>query len=494
LTRADRDLAGRPPPSEGELLEPHVESLDGVHLIRYGQYNGTGGASIHVEALNRELARRHAITIHQMFRPTGREASTDPWTERFDRGTIHCIPLPRPVRTSATEDGNRSAVDNRRRPPPRYRRVLRGLAILSTFGDNAATDLLRRIDGNARTVPFIPEMLPVARHLPLVATRARQLLELRADFAARLSDVLIQAGDSRVLFVNHLPLSQEALVLTQEVFRRRIPIALQHHTGWPKDRDLVFRRMRRMAYRVGAVYTRGLERHLGADAVDLGNGIDTTFFARKAGSPRGSFRSCLPGIRPDALLVLVPGHITARKRQLDILHAACLLREMSAAPDYYLAIVGYNKEPAYRQRLLRFIADHGLRDHVEIVDHLSPLELRDAYIDTDIGVLASDFEGRPRVLLEMGAMEVPVVATDAGASRDCFIDRQSGHLVPIGDPQALAEAMHDLLTDSTGRRRFGRAGSNFVRTHYSLDRLAARHARFYRSVLEVQTPVVTSPS
>lgn len=484
MTRSRRDPAARRSPTDVDVIEPHATSLDGVHLIRYGHYDSMGGASIHVATLNRELARRHAVTIHQMFRPVDREAPTEPWTERLARGTIHCIPLPWSGRTDSAGKGNRFAADNRHRQPPTYRRVVRSLAILATFGDNAATNLLRRLDGTARTLPFIPEMLPITRHLPLVGAPARQLISLRADFAARLDDVLLQSSGSRVLFVNHLPLSQEALVFTHEVFRRRIPIALQHHTGWPRDRDLVFHRVRRMAQRIGAVYTKGLERHLGNDAVDLGNGIDTAFFDRTAGSPRGSFRSRHPRIPPDALLVLVPAHVAARKRQLDVLRAACRLREMPGTPEYHLAFAGYNRDPAYRDRLSRFIADRGLGGQVELLGHLDPLELRDAYIDADVGVLASGFEGRPRVVLEMGAMEVSVVATDAGATRDCFIDGKSGHLVPIGDSHSLAESIHDLLVDATKRRDFGGAGSRYVREHYSLDRLAARHAQFYRSVLD----------
>jgi phosphatidylinositol alpha-1,6-mannosyltransferase len=166
-----------------------------------------------------------------------------------------------------------------------------------------------------------------------------------------------------------------------------------------------------------------------------------------------------------------------------VLTALRLLRDRSGLPRFSIAVAGADADPSYREMLDREVAEHELREMVLFVGHLPPEELRAAYLDADIGVLASEFEGRPRAVLEMGAMGLPVVAADADGTRETLRPGRSGHLVEIGRPGQLAEAIADLLTKPERRAEFGHAGAVFVREHHSLDQLAARHVSFYLDIL-----------
>lgn len=62
--------------------------------------------------------------------------------------------------------------------------------------------------------------------------------------------------------------------------------------------------------------------------------------------------------------------------------------------------------------------------------------------ETSVFVLPSHYrEGLPRGILEAMAMGRPVITTDNPGCRDAVVDGESGFLVPVRDPAALAEAM-----------------------------------------------------
>ena len=61
--------------------------------------------------------------------------------------------------------------------------------------------------------------------------------------------------------------------------------------------------------------------------------------------------------------------------------------------------------------------------------------------------LPSRWEGLPGVLIEALFCGVPIVSTDCpGGSREILADGRYGRLVPVGDPNALAEALDSALS------------------------------------------------
>jgi glycosyltransferase involved in cell wall biosynthesis len=77
-------------------------------------------------------------------------------------------------------------------------------------------------------------------------------------------------------------------------------------------------------------------------------------------------------------------------------------------------------------------------------------------------VLPSHREGLPVSLLEAAACGRPLIATDAPGCREVVIDDQTGLLVPIENPTALAQAIMRLATSPDLRARYGKAARQLV--------------------------------
>jgi glycosyltransferase involved in cell wall biosynthesis len=130
----------------------------------------------------------------------------------------------------------------------------------------------------------------------------------------------------------------------------------------------------------------------------------------------------------------------------------------------------------------------GLAERVTWRGALPQVQVADAYRAADLFVLASriardgDRDGLPNVLLEAGALELPVVASRIGAVPELIEDGVNGRLVPPDDPAALvvalAVALAALIRDPAARLRRGRAGRRRVLDQFAMepgiDRLAAR--------------------
>jgi glycosyltransferase involved in cell wall biosynthesis len=86
-------------------------------------------------------------------------------------------------------------------------------------------------------------------------------------------------------------------------------------------------------------------------------------------------------------------------------------------------------------------------------------------------------------IIEAMANGLPVVQPDHGAFTELVTQSGGGVLVPPKDPQAIASALFELLTDRARADALGRAGAEGVRRHYTLDRMAEVAERTYADAI-----------
>src|SRR6185295_3919624 len=97
--------------------------------------------------------------------------------------------------------------------------------------------------------------------------------------------------------------------------------------------------------------------------------------------------------------------------------------------------------------LERQIARLGLGHAVELRGFVSEEEKIALYRGARVFVNPSEKEGWGLTILEANACGVPAVASDVPGLRDSVRHDETGLLVPHGDVNALAAALHDVLTD-----------------------------------------------
>jgi glycosyltransferase involved in cell wall biosynthesis len=90
----------------------------------------------------------------------------------------------------------------------------------------------------------------------------------------------------------------------------------------------------------------------------------------------------------------------------------------------------------------------------------------------------------PLKLFEMLACGTPVVASDFAGMADMVRSGPCGHVIPPGDPEALAAAVAALARDPEAARAMGAAGARLIAAEHSWDARAAETARAIEDVLE----------
>jgi glycosyltransferase involved in cell wall biosynthesis len=102
-------------------------------------------------------------------------------------------------------------------------------------------------------------------------------------------------------------------------------------------------------------------------------------------------------------------------------------------------------------------------------------------------VFPSLFEGFGLVLLEAMSCGVPVIATPNGAAPDFVTDGEDGFIVPIRDPEAVAEKLEILVRD---RDRLAAMSEAAMRTaaRHSWTRYRERLVTTVRQTLAEQAP------
>jgi glycosyltransferase involved in cell wall biosynthesis len=305
--------------------------------------------------------------------------------------------------------------------------------------------------------PYLAEVLPKVRIVSLsstgkwnvIARLARYLTDHRPCVMMScldLSNIQLIVAAKLARFTGRTVLGQRATiapVYTHYGMLHRLAYSLAIRVAYPRA-DFVICNSYAAAAEVRAIA--GMR---AAKVIALHNGVDAERINRLADEPLADDWF----LKSRAPVILSVGSVTSVKDRATLVRAFAIVKSRRKVR---LAIVGAHPETVERHKIESLIAQLDLTEHV----HLAGFDANPFKWMRRAAVLVSSSitEGCPNQLLEGLALGVPIVATDCpGDTAELLQHGKWGRLVPVADPQRMAEAILATLDDASPPRGYLRA-------------------------------------
>jgi phosphatidyl-myo-inositol dimannoside synthase len=346
--------------------------------------------------------------------------------------------------------------------------------------------VLSRLPDAAAFARAHPDAANVDRDAPYPVVRGPHRYLLPVPAVAQALEQAIEATDANILlFATPWPLVSLGLATglptavvchgNELVIPARLPVARQVLAHQLRQADLL--------YAVSdhtAGYVEDLVGDDGPPVRLLRNGVDVDAFHPRADARLVRDRH---GFGNDPVVVCV-GRLVARKGQDTLVEAWPRVRR--AIPNARLLLVGDG--PLYDD-----LADQAADmppGAVTLTGRVPWEELAAHHAAADVfahpnrtRLAGLDAEGFGVIFLEAQAVGRPVIAGDSGGSPEALIPGETGMLVDGDEPDQVADAIIDLLSDRARAARMGRAGRQFVEEQHDWDRIVANlHGQLSRLV------------
>jgi glycosyltransferase involved in cell wall biosynthesis len=196
-----------------------------------------------------------------------------------------------------------------------------------------------------------------------------------------------------------------------------------------------------------------------------------------------------PSIEPPPLAIAYVGRLLEDKGLRTLMEAHRLLRREGMTID--LLIAG-TPDPANPTSIsAEEAAAWGREPGVAMLGHVN--DIAALWARAAIAVLPSRREGLPKSLLEAAACGRPMIAADVPGCREVVRDGDTGLLVPVDDPAALAAAITTLAAAPELRARYGANARRLVVERFAAQSIGRQTVDLYRGLIAPARPRDASP-
>jgi glycosyltransferase involved in cell wall biosynthesis len=184
------------------------------------------------------------------------------------------------------------------------------------------------------------------------------------------------------------------------------------------------------------------------------------------------------GIGPNDFVITKLARLFELKGHDDLFDTAPEI--VKAIPNAKFLLIG---EGPWREKFDQRAAAPELKGRVVFAGLVAPAEVPRYLGATDVVVHLSYREGLPRALSQALASGLPVVAYDSDGAREVCLQGETGFFVAQRDLPTLTDRLAQLARDAGLRERFGRAGREFVRENFGVEKMVDDIYALYRRLL-----------
>ena len=179
-------------------------------------------------------------------------------------------------------------------------------------------------------------------------------------------------------------------------------------------------------------------------------------------------------------VVCLAARLLKDKGIYDFVSAAVIIRKRNIKSRFCIAgDIDINNPSSLNKNDRKKIEEEGF---VEILGYRNDIPA--LFSKSHIICLPSYREGLPKSLIEAAAAGRAIVTTDVPGCRDAIIPNKTGLLVPVKNPQKLADAIQWLIENPKKRVEMGKAGRVFAVKEFPLEKIVQNHLDIYEELIQ----------
>ena len=177
--------------------------------------------------------------------------------------------------------------------------------------------------------------------------------------------------------------------------------------------------------------------------------------------------------------ILYLGRLHVKKCPSDLIRA--MQKVVSKIPSAKLVIAGKGDE---EQNLMDLVRQLNLSKNIFFAGFVSDDEKWQLITNCDVYVLPSEVEGFAISLMEVMACNKPAIVTDIGPFTEIVKHGETGLVVPLHSPDAIAEAIIELYQNNDLRKNIGDSARKEIENRFNIAKIAEDYLELYMKVFQ----------
>jgi len=209
----------------------------------------------------------------------------------------------------------------------------------------------------------------------------------------------------------------------------------------------------------------------------LAKGIDAKKLFLNHYGAGDAFAPASASVHPDTgkLIIVYLGALSIQKGLIYLFEALKLLDAPESAFEVWF--IG-----SVVDRPVQLALDRARRPNWRVFGHIDHYQLGPYLSQCDVGVQPSLQEGLSMVIPQLLASGVPMVVSANSGGADLVTEGDNGFVVPIRDPQAIADKLSLLFHDRVRLRAMKQAARASIENRFTWDHYGLRYADFLASL------------